>query len=762
MKKTITFFTSLIVMILMSMTVNAQVIISGYIANPAGSDSAFEYVQLVATQNINFATTNYSVVFLNNGAALPSGWIAGNAISYGFNLTSGSVNAGETFYVGGSGKRICGTGSTDISSLNWIKVINTVSTAGDGFGNANASGVFGNGGTNADGVGVFSGLTSAITSTTIPIDAIFYGTAIGTAKPATGGYVLPTNDRYSNAQGTFGNGTNTYLFSDAISNVFVHLSGTYNTNTSSWSINRTGVPDTLTAASPITKISSQIVLVGGAATAPTIATGTTTGITSTVATCAGNITSDGGAAITAKGICYGASINPDITGTKVIVAGSTIGVFTGNLTSLTAGNTYHYRAYATNSAGTAYGADSTFTTATGAVVPVVVTGVASAIATTTATVAGDVTNDGGTTLTEKGICFGITVNPDITGTKVIVSGTSIGAFTGNLTGLTASTLYHARAYATNAIGSSYGADITFTTQLAGVPCATIAELRSKTADNSTIYQLTGEAFLTFKQTYKGQKWIQDATGAIMIYDGATTPVISTVYNIGDGITGIKGKLDRYYGLLEFVPVADPGAATSTGHVTVPTEVTAADLAAADTNAMYVNQSKLIKLVGVSFTDANGALKFSTNKKIRMTQGATTDSLFFTNFFDANYVVTATASIIPSGLGNVTGICILSKGNYYITARDKADISLLNGINEIESNTIGIYPNPSNGKFTVNVENFNNGEIKVYSIVGSLILSQSINKANNEFDLSNNGKGLYFVQYTDTKSGKSWTEKLIVK
>ncbi|MFZ4402149.1 MAG: T9SS type A sorting domain-containing protein, partial [Bacteroidales bacterium] len=83
-------------------------------------------------------------------------------------------------------------------------------------------------------------------------------------------------------------------------------------------------------------------------------------------------------------------------------------------------------------------------------------------------------------------------------------------------------------------------------------------------------------------------------------------------------------------------------------------------------------------------------------------------------------------------------------------------------NEIEANTIGIYPNPTNGKFTVNIEKFNNGEIKVYSIVGSLILSQTVNKANNEFDLSNNGKGLYFVQYTDTKSGKSWTEKLIVK
>jgi hypothetical protein len=130
MKKTITILMSLIMVMLMGYNSKAQIIISGLIANPGGTDSTYEYVQLVATQNIDFATSNYSVVFTNNGSALATGWIAGNAISYGFNLTSGTVAAGSTFYVGGSGKRISGSGSTDISSLNWIKTINTVTTAG--------------------------------------------------------------------------------------------------------------------------------------------------------------------------------------------------------------------------------------------------------------------------------------------------------------------------------------------------------------------------------------------------------------------------------------------------------------------------------------------------------------------------------------------------------------------------------------------------------------------------------------------------------
>ncbi len=746
MKKTITFFTSLIVMILMSMTVNAQVLINEQFDYPVG-DSLSGHgwathgnlgVNTILTVSGNLSYTGYCTPSGQSASLSSAG---GQDINRTFTSpTSGSLYAAILI-------NVTSATTTGDYFLAFFKATTTMSGRVFIKKDATDATKFTLGTVKAStGTPVYSNVLLSMNTTHLVV--LKYTIVAGATNDVVSIFVNPS---------TASEGTPTVTASDITSLDLDPIGGIALRQASASS-----APALTVDGLRVATTWADAIGFSGTVTSPVVTTGTTSGITSTTAICAGNITTDGGGAITAKGICYGASINPDITGTIVIVAGSATGVFTGNLTSLTAGNTYHYRAYATNSAGTAYGADSTFTTATGAVVPVVVTGVASAIATTTATVAGDVTNDGGTTLTEKGICFGITVNPDNTGTKVIVSGTSIGAFTGNLTGLTASTLYHARAYATNAIGSSYGADITFTTQVAGVPCATIAELRSKTADNSTIYQLTGEAFLTFKQTYKGQKWIQDATGAIMIYDGATTPVISTVYNIGDGITGIKGKLDRYYGLLEFVPVADPGAATSTGHVTVPTEVTAADLAAADTNTMYVNQSKLIKLVGVSFTDANGALKFSTNKKFRMTQGATTDSLFFTNFFDANYVVTATASIIPSGLGNVTGICILSKGNYYITARDKADISLLNGINEIEANTIGIYPNPNNGRFTVNVEKFNNGEIRIYSIVGSLILSQSINKANNEFDLSSNGKGLYFVQYTDTKSGKSWTEKLIVK
>lgn len=214
-----------------------DIVISGYMANPASTDSPFEYIQLLATKNIDFSSSNYSVVVANNGTATSSGWVNGGAITYKFDLTTGTVSQGDVFYVGGSGKLLNGSGSTDMSSLKWIRAINTGTTGGDGFGTANTSGVLGNGGANADGIAVFTG--TSLTSSSKPLDALFYGASVGTAKPTSGGYVMPDNDRYSSSQGTFGNGTNTFLFSDPGSGQYTKLSGTYNLTTSSWDVGRT-------------------------------------------------------------------------------------------------------------------------------------------------------------------------------------------------------------------------------------------------------------------------------------------------------------------------------------------------------------------------------------------------------------------------------------------------------------------------------------------------------------------------------------------
>ncbi|MDX9773327.1 MAG: SusF/SusE family outer membrane protein [Bacteroidales bacterium] len=99
-------------------------------------------------------------------------------------------------------------------------------------------------------------------------------------------------------------------------------------------------------------------------TLPVLATVTTaevTDVTGTTATTGGEVTADGGSDVTAYGVCYGTSQNPTITGSKT-TDGTGIEVFESSLTGLSGLTTYYVRAYATTSAGTAYGEEITFTT----------------------------------------------------------------------------------------------------------------------------------------------------------------------------------------------------------------------------------------------------------------------------------------------------------------------------------------------------------------------------------------------------------------
>lgn len=253
-------FSSLLALLMISNSYAAapKLLIAGYMANPSGSDSPYEYIQLLALENIDFSVTPYAVIFTNNGTAKSSGWITGAGLTYGFNITSGAIQAGEFAYVGGAGKLINGSGSTDISGAKWLHSIETASSVGDGFGNAKAGGVLGNGGTNADGFAVFDMDISNITASTIPIDAVFFGAAVGTAKPDSGGYTLPTNDHYDSAQGTFGNGKNTYLFPIPKQGYFVKLLGNYNQTTTTWTTPRSDTEQSISSTAALSELNPDL------------------------------------------------------------------------------------------------------------------------------------------------------------------------------------------------------------------------------------------------------------------------------------------------------------------------------------------------------------------------------------------------------------------------------------------------------------------------------------------------------------------------
>jgi len=200
-----------------------------------------------------------------------------------------------------------------------------------------------------------------------------------------------------------------------------------------------------------------------------------TDIVTTTATCGGNITSDGGSTIFSRGVCWSTNSNPTIVDNKTS-NGTGTGIFTSAITGLTPGATYYFRAYATNSIGTAYGNEVTITTT--AALPTLTTTALSTITSISAISGGNITSDGGAAVTARGICWGTTQNPTIANSKSS-EGTGSGIFSSNLITLTANTVYYVRAYAANSIGTAYGNQLSVTT-LANLPTITTMVVTSIT------------------------------------------------------------------------------------------------------------------------------------------------------------------------------------------------------------------------------------------------------------------------------------------
>jgi uncharacterized protein (TIGR02145 family) len=195
---------------------------------------------------------------------------------------------------------------------------------------------------------------------------------------------------------------------------------------------------------------------------PVLTTLNVTEIRRNAATSGGIITNDGGDEVTERGSCWSINRNPTV-GSSKSNEGIGTGIFISNLTGLTSNTKYYVRAYATNDVGTEYGNEISFTT--GPVeAPSMTTAEASSVSTYYALTGGNITDDGGASITTRGICWDTIENPTILGYH---NGTTSEEriYTIALKYLEPNTKYFARAYATNEVGTTYGNQILFTTCL---------------------------------------------------------------------------------------------------------------------------------------------------------------------------------------------------------------------------------------------------------------------------------------------------------
>ena len=184
-------------------------------------------------------------------------------------------------------------------------------------------------------------------------------------------------------------------------------------------------------------------------------------ITSSTASISANVTSHGGETVTEVGFLYGTTTPLDPSTALKVCGDYSLDTFTYDIENLARATVYYVQPFATNSAGTTYGDIAQFTTLPE--LPVVSTSEVVNVTESSAVAGGSIVDDGGGDIIAKGVVWSRKENPTVDLSTKTNDGDGLSSFTSNVTGLFSGTTYYIRAYATNAVGTSYGEQKEFVT-----------------------------------------------------------------------------------------------------------------------------------------------------------------------------------------------------------------------------------------------------------------------------------------------------------
>jgi len=266
---------------------------------------------------------------------------------------------------------------------------------------------------------------------------------------------------------------------------------------------------------------------------------------------------------------------------------------------------------------------------------------------------------------------------------------------------------------------------------------------------SIVYKYTGQAVVTHVQNFNNVKYIQDGSAAIMIFD--PTGKITNV-EVGDRITSITGTLSNYFGMLQIAPIED---CENAGYFyTVPaTYITLNQL---DNDPNNPIQAKIIRVEDVLYMQTGN---FERGKYYDLKQNDIVyDSVVYTDKFEAEYI----GQQIPTYITNITGVCNFKGGsgiptrNRIVPLDDEGAVKITN----INKSAIKLAPNPASS--FVNIVTGAPMKLEVYSLLGNLIHVESLSEGSNTISVSNYPAGVYMMKLTNSNTGQSFIQKLVVK
>jgi len=284
----------------------------------------------------------------------------------------------------------------------------------------------------------------------------------------------------------------------------------------------------------------------------------------------------------------------------------------------------------------------------------------------------------------------------------------------------------------------------------------LTELRAQTAGDGTVYMVSGQVVLTFQQSFRHQKYVQDNQAGVLIDD--PSGVITTTYNLLDGITGLTGTIAYYNNMLQLTPVIDPGPATSSNsEIYIPT-VTIAQINA--NVATY--QARLVRIRNAHFSETG---TFATGQNYTLIDD-TGSIVFRTTFYDVDYI----GQPIPTGNFNIWVLVNQYNQTPQVTARmlsDWSDVPVDDAIETpIVAKLIGIYPNPFNPSTTISfyATKTEAAQITIFNQKGQVVRTWDIDSREDGIKhilwdgMDQNGKpvssGVYYCQMISGKYSSS--------